>query len=225
MVLVTASGVFGEIQTGLNQAWHVRAPDQPILSILRARVASLGLVAALGFLLNVSLAASTALAALLGTYLRGQTPFAPLLLATLNTLVPLSLFTLLFAAIYKVLPDTPIAWREVGLGAFITAMLFTIGKSLWAQQPPVRAMAQPARWSSFYCGRITARRFSYSVPSLPGCGGAAGRAGHRRLMLLISLALLRASEMQRKGSTLSLPIKLTVSRSSVTMTSSFLTGG
>ena len=53
-----------------------------------------------------------------------------MLLAALNTLVSLSLFTLLFAAIYKVLPDTPIAWREVGLGAFITALLFTIGKSL-----------------------------------------------------------------------------------------------
>ena len=129
MVLVTASGVFGEMQTGLNQAWQVKAPDQPILSMVRARVASLGLVAALGFLLIVSLAASTALAAL-GTYLGALTPFAPLLLAALNTLVSLSLFTLLFAAIYKVLPDTPIAWREVGLGAFITALLFTIGKSL-----------------------------------------------------------------------------------------------
>jgi membrane protein len=129
MVLVTASGVFGEMQTGLNQAWHVKAPDQPILSMVRARVASLGLVAALGFLLIVSLAASTALAAL-GTYLGTLTPFAPLLLAALNTLVSLSLFTLLFAAIYKVLPDAPIAWREVGLGAFTTALLFTIGKSL-----------------------------------------------------------------------------------------------
>jgi membrane protein len=84
MVLVTASGVFGEMQTGLNQAWQVKAPDQPILSMLRARVASLGLVAALGFLLIVSLAASTALAAL-GTYLGDLTPFAPLLLAALNT--------------------------------------------------------------------------------------------------------------------------------------------
>ena len=128
-VLVTASGVFSEMQTGLNQAWQVKAPDQPVLLMLRARAASLGLVAALGFLLVVSLAASTALAAL-GVYLDSLTSFAPLVLAALNTLISLGLFTLLFAAIYKVLPDTPVSWREVGIGAFITAVLFTIGKSL-----------------------------------------------------------------------------------------------
>jgi len=128
-VLVTASGVFSEMQTGLNQAWQVKAPDQPVLLMLRARAASLGLVAALGFLLVVSLAASTALAAL-GSYLDSLTSFAPLLLAALNTLISLGLFTLLFAAIFKVLPDTPISWREVGIGALITAMLFTVGKSL-----------------------------------------------------------------------------------------------
>ena len=128
-VLITASGVFSEMQTGLNQAWQVKAPDQPVLLMLRARAASLGLVAALGFLLMVSLAASTALAAL-GMYLGGLTSFAPLVLAALNTLISLGLFTLLFAAIYKVLPDTPISWREVGIGALITAVLFTIGKSL-----------------------------------------------------------------------------------------------
>ncbi|MBT1510111.1 YihY/virulence factor BrkB family protein [Bradyrhizobium sp. SRL28] len=129
MVLVTASGVFSEMQAGLNQAWQVKTPDQPVLLMLRARAASLGLVAALGFLLMVSLAASAALSAL-GTYLGGRTSFAPLLLAALNTLISLGLFTLLFAAIYKVLPDTPISWREVGVGALITAVLFTIGKSL-----------------------------------------------------------------------------------------------
>jgi membrane protein len=125
-VLVTASGVFSEMQTGLNQTWQVQPPDQPVLLMLRARAASLGLVAALGFLLMVSLAASTALAAL-GTYLDSLESFAPLVLAALNTLISLGLFTLLFAAIYKVLPDTPISWREVGIGALTTAVLFTIG--------------------------------------------------------------------------------------------------
>ena len=76
MVMVTASGVFSEMQTGLNQAWQVKAPDQPVLLMLRARAASLGLVAALGFLLMVSLAASAAISAL-GTYLGGCTSFAP----------------------------------------------------------------------------------------------------------------------------------------------------
>jgi membrane protein len=128
-VLITASGVFSEMQTGLNQAWQVKAPDQPVLLMLRARATSLGLVAALGFLLIVSLAASTALAAL-GNYLGSVSSFAPLVLASLNTLISLGLFTLLFAAIYKVLPDTPVSWREVGIGALTTAILFTIGKSL-----------------------------------------------------------------------------------------------
>jgi membrane protein len=87
------------------------------------------LVAALGFFLIVSLAASAALAAL-GNYLGSHTAFAPLLLAGLNTVISLLLFTLLFAAIFKTLPDTPIPWRNVISGALITAILFTIGKSL-----------------------------------------------------------------------------------------------
>jgi membrane protein len=129
MVIVTASGVFSEMQTGLNRAWDVKPPDQPWLSLIRTRAASLGLVAALGFLLMVSLAASTGLAAL-GSYLRAHSAFAPLLLSALNTIVSIALFTVLFAAIFKVLPDTPIAWRDVLIGAFLTAVLFTIGKSL-----------------------------------------------------------------------------------------------
>ncbi len=129
MVLVTASGVFSEMQTALNQTWEVEAKDMPWFSLIRARAASLGLVAALGFLLIVSLAASAGLSAL-GDYLGARSTFAPFLLALLNTAISLSLFTALFAAIFKVLPDTPIAWRDVIAGGFLTAVLFTIGKSL-----------------------------------------------------------------------------------------------
>jgi membrane protein len=129
MVIVTASGVFSEMQTGLNRAWDVEPTDQPWLSLVRTRAASLGLVAALGFLLMVSLAASTGLAAL-GNYLGARSAFAPLLLSILNTVVSIALFTVLFAAIFKVLPDTAIGWRDVIIGAFVTAVLFTIGKSL-----------------------------------------------------------------------------------------------
>jgi membrane protein len=178
-VLITASGVFSEMQTGLNQAWQVKAPDQPVLLMLRARAASLGLVAALGFLLMVSLAASTALAAL-GVYLDSLTSFAPLVLAALNTLISLGLFTLLFAAIYKVLPDTPISWREVGIGALITAVLFTIGKSLIGWYLGTTAASsgygQPARSSSFCYGRITVLRHFCSAPSLPGLSRAVRRS-------------------------------------------------
>ena len=128
-VIVTASGVFSEMQAGLNRAWQVKSPDQPWLSLIRTRAASLGLVAALGFLLMVWLAVSTGLAAL-GNYLGSQSAFAPLLLSVLNTVISILMFSVLFAAIFKVLPDRPIAWRDVILGGLVTAILFTIGKSL-----------------------------------------------------------------------------------------------
>ena len=129
MILVTASGVFGEMQTALNRIWEVEAFDLPVASMIRARAVSLGLVAALGFLLIASLVASTGLAAL-GTYVGGHTTLAPLLLSGLNTLISLFLFAILFAAIFKVLPDTAIPWRDVITGGLITALLFTIGKSM-----------------------------------------------------------------------------------------------
>jgi membrane protein len=129
VLVATASGVFGEMQAALNTIWNVRTSDQPFYSLIRTRAASLGLVAALGFLMIVSLAASTALSAI-GHYLSEAFPLAQLLLATLNTLVSLALFTLLFGAIYSVLPDTSIAWRDVATGGFVTAAFFTAGKSL-----------------------------------------------------------------------------------------------
>lgn len=129
MVLITASGVFGEMQAALNTTWKTEAPRQPFISMARARATSLGLVAALGFLLMVSLAASTGLSAL-SDFLSARSALAPLLLSILNTLVSLALFTLLFGAIYRILPDVPIAWRDVRAGALLTAVMFTIGKSL-----------------------------------------------------------------------------------------------
>jgi membrane protein len=129
MLMVTASGVFGEMQSALNATWNAKATDAPFFSIIRGRATSLGLVAALGFLLMVSLAVSTALSGL-SDYLGGKNALAPVILSVLNTLVSVALFTALFAAIYKVLPDTPIGWRDVRTGAFLTALMFTAGKSL-----------------------------------------------------------------------------------------------
>jgi membrane protein len=129
VLVATASGVFGEMQTALNTIWNVRTSDQPFYSLIRTRAASLGLVAALGFLMIVSIAASTALSAI-GHYLSAAFPLAQLLLATLNTLVSLALFTLLFGAIYSVLPEAPIAWHDVATGGFVSAAFFTAGKSL-----------------------------------------------------------------------------------------------
>src|SRR5947208_13338052 len=127
-VLITASGVFGEMHTALNATFKAKPSDEPISALIQTRAASLGVVAALGFMLVVSLAASTALSAL-GQVFQGM--FAgKILLAVLNAIVSLAIFTLLFTAIYKVLPDTTIPWRDLVLGAFVTAALFTVGKSL-----------------------------------------------------------------------------------------------
>lgn len=129
MTLVTASGIFGEMQTALNATWHVKPSDEPWPSLIRARAASLGLVAALGFVTIVSLAVSAALSAL-SQELAMRTPAGNVVLILLNTAVSLAVFAVLFAAIYKVLPDTPLAWRDVAIGALVTAALFTSGKSL-----------------------------------------------------------------------------------------------
>ncbi|RWD69572.1 MAG: YihY/virulence factor BrkB family protein, partial [Mesorhizobium sp.] len=128
-LLVTASGVFGEMQQSLNEIWKVRPNGASLSRLVRARAASLGLVAALGFLLLVSLAASTAIAAL-GEIINRSLPFGELIVSAINTIVSFALIAFLFAAIYKVLPDRELTWRDVGVGALVTALLFTIGKSL-----------------------------------------------------------------------------------------------
>jgi membrane protein len=127
-VLITASGVFGEMHTALNATFKAKPTDEPIFSLIRTRASSLGLVAALGFMLMVSLAASAGLSAL-GHWFQGIFA-AKALLGVVNTVLSVAIFTLLFAAIYKVLPDTAIPWRQLALGAFVTAALFTVGKSL-----------------------------------------------------------------------------------------------
>jgi membrane protein len=126
-LLVAASGVFGEMQTALNAIWKAKPKGTTVSRLIRARAASLRLVAALGFLLIVSLVVSTALTAF-GNYLDSVLPFGKVILTVLNVVVSLTLISFLFAAIYKVLPDRSLTWRDVAVGAIITAV--TVGKSL-----------------------------------------------------------------------------------------------
>lgn len=133
-LLLTASGVFGEVQAALNEIW--KAPPPPAASVggimarlVKARVASLGLVAATGFLLLTSLVVSAALAAL-GTWVGGLLPAQERLFGALNFTVSFGMVTVLFAAIYKILPDRRLRWRDVLVGAVVTAFLFTVGKTL-----------------------------------------------------------------------------------------------
>jgi membrane protein len=128
-LIVTASGVFGEMQSALNVIWKAKPQTTTVSRLIKARAASLGLVGALGFLLIVSLAVSAALTAF-GDYLNSVLPIGKVLITILNFVLSFALLALLFAAIYKVLPDRRLEWRDVITGAIVTSLLFTIGKSL-----------------------------------------------------------------------------------------------
>jgi membrane protein len=117
------------MQQTLNVIWRAEPRGTTISRLIRARAASLGLVGALGFLLLVSLVISTLLSAL-SDYINAYLPSGHLILQTLTFLISFSLITLLFGAIYKVLPDKRIEWHDVLIGAFVTAFLFTVGKLL-----------------------------------------------------------------------------------------------
>ncbi|MDB4973483.1 MAG: ribonuclease [Myxococcaceae bacterium] len=123
-----ASGVFGELQSSLNEIWNVtRKPGQPFLSVLRQRFFSFSMVLGVAFLLLVSLVLSAVLTAL-GSAFSHALPGGEWLWQILNFLISLSVITLLFALIYKVVPDVKIGWRDVWIGALVTAILFTVGK-------------------------------------------------------------------------------------------------
>jgi len=128
-LVVMASGVFGEMQSALNAIWRARPRGTTLSRLVRARLTSLGLVAALGFLLLVSLVVSAGLTALADVVDR-VLPYGALILEGVNALVSFAFVAGLFAAIYKALPDRDLAWRDVAVGAAVTALLFTIGKSL-----------------------------------------------------------------------------------------------
>jgi membrane protein len=114
-LIVTASGVFVEMQCAI---WKATPKGTTVSRLIRARAASLGLVAALGFLLMVSLVVSTALTAF-GNYLDSILPFGKIIMTALNVVVSLMLISLLFAAIYKVLPDRDLDWGDVLVGAIV----------------------------------------------------------------------------------------------------------
>jgi membrane protein len=129
-ILFGATGVFAQLQTSLNQIWDVEAkPAKGIWGFLRTRVLSFGMVLGIGFLLLVSLVVSAAIAAL-DTYATGLFPGAEVVIGIVSAVIGLGLITLLLAMIYRFLPDVKIAWKDVWIGAAITALLFVIGKML-----------------------------------------------------------------------------------------------
>jgi membrane protein len=124
-----ATGAFLELQTALNAIWRVKPKASPsfVRALLIDRLISFGLVVGVGFLLLTSLLVSAGLAAL-HTYMGETFPGGAVLWEAVNVIVSLSVISVLFAMVYKVLPDVELAWSDVWVGGLVTAGLFTVGK-------------------------------------------------------------------------------------------------
>ena len=129
-IVFGATGVFVQLQSSLDRIWNVEPkPGSGIWGFVKTRMLSFGMVLGIGFLLLISLVVTTAVSAV-GTWATGLLPAAKVLVEGGTFVVSFALITLLFAMIYKVLPDVKIGWRDVWIGAAATALLFTIGKFL-----------------------------------------------------------------------------------------------
>jgi membrane protein len=128
-MLLGASGMFGQLQSTLNDMWNAPESHAGIRGVLRQRLASFGVILGIGLLLLASLALTAALA-VVHDLLRTRLPVFGTLLEPLNFLISLLVAATLFALLFKLLPDVRMAWRDVWLGGIVTALLFTIGKSL-----------------------------------------------------------------------------------------------
>lgn len=128
VLLVGAAGVFAELKSALNQIWGAEPrKTSGALEFLRDRLLSFAMVLAVGFLLLVSLVVSTVLSAL-EKFAAGYLPLPPLFLQLANVAVSFALIGLLFAAMFKFLPDRPVSFRDVWIGAALTSFLFAVGK-------------------------------------------------------------------------------------------------
>ncbi len=126
MIIIGASGAFGELQTALNAIWKVKHKSRSeLVGIFRDRFLSLGMVLGVGFLLLVSLVLSAAIQAV-----ARMIPSPAFLLESVNFLLSFIVITALFAMIFKLLPDTRIPWSDVWIGAAFTSLFFTVGKIL-----------------------------------------------------------------------------------------------
>jgi membrane protein len=130
VLLLGASGVFGQLQDALNTIWEVAPkPGQGLGLLVRKRLLSFLVVLGLGFLLLVSLVISAALA-VLTTWIQSMLPGTAALAQVITFLVSLLVATLLFGFMYAYIPDARVAWKDVWLGAFVTSLLFNLGKTL-----------------------------------------------------------------------------------------------
>lgn len=128
LLLVGATSVFAELKDSLDELWGIAKPSQSAFSvILRTRLLSFGMVLALAFLLLVSLIVSATLA-MFERYAGGVLGSFDAVIAIVTSLISFGVIACMFAIIYKTLPDAPLAWRDVWIGAAFTAGLFSLGK-------------------------------------------------------------------------------------------------
>jgi len=131
VLLFGASGVFGELQGALNRIWDVKPkPGRGVMGMLRDRFLSFSMVMGVAFLLLVSLVISAGLAGLTG-YFQSLLPM-PVLWHVFDFIVGFALTTVLFALMFKVVPDVKISWRDVWVGGLATALAFSIGRTALA---------------------------------------------------------------------------------------------
>jgi membrane protein len=128
--VIAATGAFLELQAALNTVWRVKSnPGAHLKAFLIDRLRSFGLVVAIGFLLMVSLAVTAALAAF-SAWISPHSSSVPMVWSGVQFLVSLIGTTALFALLYRILPDVHLGWRDVTIGAFVTAVLFSLGQQL-----------------------------------------------------------------------------------------------
>ena len=172
-LVLGAAGLFAALQDALNTIWHAEPPKLPIVTMIRDRLASIGMLLAIGFLLLVTTALNAGIS-YVSTYVTSALPFpgAGTVFGALDVLISFLLIALLFALMFKYLPDVAIAWRDVGIGSLATSALFVIGQTLIA----------------FYLGRA-------------GVASAYGAAGSLLVLLLwvyySSMILLLGAEFTR----------------------------
>lgn len=130
ILLVGATGVFVELQKTLNLIWNVKVkPQNSYWLMLKSRLFSFGLILAIAFLLIISLVISTALVAMSSWVKVDTSPIMIIVFEIINFIISLVVISLLFAMIFKILPDAKIQWNHVWMGSLVTGILFTIGKT------------------------------------------------------------------------------------------------
>jgi membrane protein len=129
--VVGATGVFVELEAALNDIWKVKSKsaNRGIVGMIWDRLISFGLVAIVGFLLLVSLLVSAGLAAL-GHFAAGRLPLPELVWQAIDFVFSVAVIAVLFAMVYKVLPNVRLPWRDAWAGGVVTALLFSVGKNL-----------------------------------------------------------------------------------------------